>query len=103
MVSQAFLWATAFIEQLIKYESYVHTPGDYFREICRSDRGAGNAVINLIKPLADGYLRTCKAKKPVERDMTEFFGLRDFYRYDCCNYQKIIKSNVIAKLIDCTI
>jgi len=31
--------------------------------------------------LANGYLKICDAKKPEERDLTEFFGLRDFYRF----------------------
>ena len=37
---------------------------------------------DYIQPLADSYLRICEAKKPEERDHTEFFGLRDFYRFD---------------------
>ena len=53
-----------------------------FSEICTTNNVGAPAVKDYIQPLADSYLRICEAKKPEERDHTEFFGLRDFYRFD---------------------
>lgn len=36
---------------------------------------------DFISQLARGYLDICAAQKPLARDLTEFFGLRDFYRF----------------------
>ena len=55
----------------------------FSREICRSSQNGEDGVKPFIEHLAQGYLEICKAKKPEERDLTEFFGLRDFYRYVC--------------------
>ncbi|XP_067936897.1 E3 ubiquitin-protein ligase rnf213-alpha-like [Watersipora subatra] len=49
---------------------------DIAREICKKSRSKTD---QYIEPLAKAYLRICQAKKPDERDLTEFFGLRDFY------------------------
>ena len=51
------------------------------REICKDSK---QRTEKYIEPLAKAYLHICDAKKPDERDLTEFFGLRDFYRYYCC-------------------
>ena len=64
-----------------------------YREICRGSDTGDNAVGPFIDPLALGYLDICERKKPEERDLTEFFGLRDFYRLAYIyNYLKKIKT-----------
>lgn len=50
------------------------------REICRSSNDLCMDVEKFIGSLAQAYQRICQAKKPEGRDLTEFFGLRDFYR-----------------------
>lgn len=53
----------------------------FYREFCRTaGTKATQAVKPLITSLVQGYIIACKDKKPDERDLTEFFGLRDFYR-----------------------
>ncbi|XP_067940326.1 E3 ubiquitin-protein ligase RNF213-like [Watersipora subatra] len=49
------------------------------REICRSSTAVCGHAEQFIGNLAKSYQEICKAKKPEGRDMTEFFGLRDFY------------------------
>ena len=50
-----------------------------FREIC--DAGGSKVNPEFISQLAGGYLDICVKQKPEARDLTEFFGLRDFYRF----------------------
>ncbi|KAF6032077.1 hypothetical protein EB796_009577 [Bugula neritina] len=59
---------------------------DIAGEICRPS-AAGSVIrprlgvvqSDFISQLARGYLDICAAQKPLARDLTEFFGLRDFY------------------------
>ncbi|XP_067935230.1 E3 ubiquitin-protein ligase rnf213-alpha-like [Watersipora subatra] len=49
-------------------------------EICKSRKKAGYSGVDAyIKPLTKSYRDICSKQKPDERDLTEFFGLRDFY------------------------
>jgi len=37
-------------------------------------------IERLIEPLIKGYTTTCEKKRPANRSLADFFGLRDFYR-----------------------
>ena len=52
------------------------------REICFED-GIPENLGRYISDLALGYLAICDTQKPEMRELTEFYGLRDFYRYVC--------------------
>ena len=58
-----------------------------FRGICSTDRGIQSFVAPLMNPLARGYEELYKTQKRSETlqesKKDEFFGLRDFYRYEC--------------------
>ncbi|XP_067940321.1 E3 ubiquitin-protein ligase RNF213-like [Watersipora subatra] len=49
------------------------------RGICRSSTETCGNAEQFIGNLAKSFQQICKAKKPEGRDLTEFFGLRDFY------------------------
>jgi len=54
---------------------------------CREIGGkTSQNVANYIAPLAKGYLEICEVQKPEARNLTEFYGLRDFYRFVDCNF-----------------
>ena len=53
------------------------------REICFEDGIPAENLGRYISDLALGYLAICDTQKPEMRELTEFYGLRDFYRYVC--------------------
>ena len=58
-----------------------------FRGICSTDRRIQSLVAPLMNPLARGYEELYKTQEGSETlkesKKDEFFGLRDFYRYEC--------------------
>ena len=62
------------------------------RGICSTDEHVKSLVMPLIKPLAAGYKDLYKAQRGNEKlkesKKDEFFGLRDFYRFEFADYCK---------------
>ncbi|XP_067937583.1 E3 ubiquitin-protein ligase rnf213-alpha-like [Watersipora subatra] len=48
-------------------------------EICQTGSRTAAVEESFMRQLARGYLSICSEQKPEARDLTEFFGLRDFY------------------------
>lgn len=70
----------------IKYEimENYQTPC-FLREICSAHGTGDRGVSNLIDPLTKAYIKTCEEQRSPEREATDFYGLRDFYRQGCCD------------------
>lgn len=58
----------------------------FCRGICSTDKQVKHLIQALISPLADGYAELYEEQKNFDTlrkcAKEEFFGLRDFYRYD---------------------
>ena len=63
------------------------------RSICSSDGTKLPYCEKLLGPLAKGYLKLCETTM----DIKEFFGLRDFYRFDWNNIPVIISFSCLKK------
>ena len=70
-----------------------------FRGICGGDEDVMALIEPLISPLVRGYTglynKQKNLKKLQEGKKDEFFGLRDFYRYECVqlsDYFQVLKN-----------
>ena len=62
----------------------------FYSEICSGTSAGQSTVTPFIGSLAHGYLSICKQKNPDGRELTDFFGLRDFYRYVFTFWQLVL-------------